>query len=102
MLRTSECELERTDMILKSHDFLPCVFLDLTTRDAQTTIGNNSAEECKCTGFRSEPLEEKRGRWQRGAGTEPGVHGYPIIRKAHKSENAYGLMQFRCGTCKLC
>lgn len=74
MLRTSECELERTDMILKSYSFLLCVFLDLTIRDAQPTIGNNSAEEYKCTDFCSEPLEEKRRRWQRGAGTEPGVH----------------------------
>lgn len=100
MLRTSEYELERTDMILKAYGFLPCVFLDLTIRDAQLRIGNNSAEECKCP----EPLEEKRGRgrWQRGTGTEPGVHGHSIIRKAHKSGNAYGLRQFRCGTWKLC
>ena len=66
MLRTSDCKLERTEMILKAYGFLPGVFLDLTIRDAQPRIGNNSAEECKCTGFRPKPLEEKRGRWQRG------------------------------------
>lgn len=65
MLRTSECELERTDMILKSHDFLPCVFLDLTIRDAQTTIGNNSAEECKWASVLS-PSRKREGDGKEG------------------------------------
>lgn len=54
-------------------------------RDAQLGIGNNSAEEGKV--FVLSPLRKREGDG-RGAGTEPGVCGHSIIKRAHKSGNA--------------
>lgn len=48
-------------MILKSYDFLPCVFLDLTIRDAQTAIGTNSEKSASVQTSVLSPSRKREG-----------------------------------------
>lgn len=48
-------------MILKNYDFLPCVFLDLTIRDAQATIGTNSEKSASVQTSVLSPSRQREG-----------------------------------------